>query len=190
MTAEEFAKASGKSVAEVEKEVQKTVDNSAESGIMKSGNKLTKLSDKGEVLNPMDSSVYKKMKQGLEKQGYSVISATKEDDIRYLKAFGAEAISDEIGILHLGEVPSASAFFEEIIHLKQIEKYGSLTESDFVERAAREIAANRMLLKNAKAYGFTNDDIVDITTNLKKWEDDFKKKAGVLYDESKISRGI
>lgn len=171
--------------------VKNNVANGNENGIIKSGDNVnTKLSERYEVLNPMDSNTYLKMKTALEKQGYTVISATSEDDINYLKLFGAEAISDEFGILHLGETPSASAFFEEVIHLTQMKKYGIPNSTDFVDRTAREVAANRMLLKNAKAYNFAEEDIAEIKSNLKKWEDDFIRKVGISYEESGIDRGI
>jgi SPP1 gp7 family putative phage head morphogenesis protein len=166
------------------------VDNTTKSDIMKIEGKHTKLSDNYEVLNPMNAETYLKMKQGVERQGYTVIAATTEDDINYLKAFGAEAISDEYGIMHMGDVPSASAFFEEVIHLTQMKKYGVPDSADFVERTAREIAANKMLLKNAKAYGFTAEDVKEIESNLAKWENDFERKVGVSYEKSEYDRGI
>ena len=135
----------------------------------------------------MDAERYERMKTAIEKQGYSVVSA-KGDDARFLLQFGAEAISDEVGIMHMSEIPSASAFFEEVIHLSQIKKYGPMNDTDFVERAAREVAANRKLLKNGKAYGFTEADFQEIETNLKYWEKDFEKRAGVSYDKSDIRR--
>lgn len=61
--------------------------------------------------------------------------------------------------------------------------------ADFIERDVREIAANRKLLKNVKAYGFTNEDYDDI----KKFdflENDFMRRVGVSYDESDIDRSI
>ena len=92
--------------------------------------------------------------------------------------------------MHLGDVPSASAFFEEIIHHTQMKKYGVLESTDFIERAAREVAANRMLLKNGTAYGFTEEDFNDIRENLKQWEQDFINRAGVEYENSKFRREI
>jgi hypothetical protein len=107
----------------------------------------------------------------------------------FLDFLGAEAISDEHGIMHRGTVPSASAFFEEIIHYQQIRVYGP-TGVDFVERAAREIAANRKLLKNGEYYGFTKEDFEEIRDNLKKWESDFINRVGVPYEESGIVRDV
>ena len=149
---------------------------------------LTKISPSGEVLNPMSKTRYNTMKKSVEAKGYSVISATTGDDFRYLQSIGAEAIADEHGIMHIGEIPSASGFFEEIIHLKQIERYGKMKNSDFVERAAREVAANRKLLANGEAYGFTDEDFAEIEANLQLWEEDFKKRTGMSFDESGIVR--
>lgn len=137
----------------------------------------------------MDENRYLKMKTELEKRGCPVVSA-KGDDERFLIAFNAEAITDENGIMHLGKVPSASAFFEETIHYAQIQKYGVMDAADFVERDAREIAANRKLLRNGKSYGFTKADFEDVKNNLVHWENDFKRRVGVSYDESDINREI
>ena len=81
-----------------------------ESGILK----LTKISDSGSVLDPMNRELYNRMKSNLERRGCSVIAALHgSDDERFLLMFGAEAIADENGIMHLGEVPSASAFLKK-----------------------------------------------------------------------------
>ena len=161
------------------------IAKSAESGIIKT----RKLNSNNQVSNPMDKNKYNIMKSRLEQHGCPVIAAHGDDE-RFLLAFGAEAISDEYGILHLGDAPSASAFFEEIIHHTQFKKYGTIKQDDYIERAAREIAANRKLLKHGKAYGFTSDDFSDIETNLNYWEQDFKRRVGASYDESDIKREI
>ena len=169
-------------------EKQKAVEKGDESGIMES-NTLTKLNPDHSVANPMDEQRYRAMKEKLESRGCSVIAAHGDDE-RFLIAFGAEAISDEYGIIHLGDVPSASAFFEEIIHYTQMKKYGPILQDDLTERAAREVAANRMLLKHAKAYGFTDEDYADIKHNLEIWEKDFEKRMGICYGESNLRREI
>ena len=58
----------------------------------------------------MDKNRYFRMKKRLIQNGCSVISA-KGDDEKFLLAFGAEAISDEQGIIHLGEIPERISFF-------------------------------------------------------------------------------
>ena len=58
----------------------------------------------------------------------------------------------------------------------------------FIERAAREIAANQKLLKHGKAYGFTENDFKEIRVNLAKWQKDFLERTGVTYEDSGIVR--
>lgn len=152
----------------------------------------TKLNANGAFTpNPMDPQRYNAMKNKLEKNGCPVIATLSDsDEERYLKWMNAEAMSDEYGIIHLGQIPSASAFFEEIIHFTQIKKYGVIKSDDLTERAAREVAANRKLLHHYKVYGLNNDDLKDIEYNLATWEKDFEKRVGMTYDEADIKREI
>lgn len=139
--------------------------------------------------SPMNETVYYKMKNGLEKNGINVIEA-RGDDLKFLNALGAEASYSNGYIMHIGKIPSASAMFEETIHAQQAKVYGELTSSNPIELYAREIAANRKLKRNYKAYGFTKDDFNEISANLALWEKRFKKEAGVEYDKSEYFREI
>lgn len=143
----------------------------------------------GQSTSPMNEAVYNKMKNGLEKNGVTVIEA-KGDDLKFLNALGAEASYSNGYIMHIGKIPSASAMFEETIHAQQAKVYGELTSSNPIELYAREIAANRKLKRNYKAYGFTKDDINEISANLALWEKRFKKETGVEYDKSEYFREI
>ena len=143
----------------------------------------------GQSTSPMNEAVYNKMKNGLEKNGVTVIEA-KGDDLKFLNALGAEASYSNGYIMHIGKIPSASAMFEETIHAQQAKVYGELTSSNPIELYAREIAANRKLKRNYKAYGFTKDDFNEISANLALWEKRFKKEAGVEYDKSEYFREI
>lgn len=130
----------------------------------------------------MDRGKYEKMRDNLRSQGVQVVAA-KNDDLRFLQFMGAEAMALGTNvILHQGDVPSASAFFEEIIHIHQNRTLGVVSENDYVERARREIEANRQLAKYADAYGFTQEDKVDINRNLLEWENDFERRAGHKYE--------
>lgn len=138
----------------------------------------------------MDEKLYRTMVAGLAANGVRVISA-KGDDLAYLQALGAEAsIAGTNTILHMGEIPSASALFEEIIHITQCRLYGELKSTDPKELYIREIMANRKLLRHRKEYRFTDDDTEDIKRNLATWEGKFKKLTGVDFDESGIDRKI
>ncbi len=161
------------------------VDNIAESGIIINTKVIGDT-----VLNPMNKERYIKMKDGLAKSGIKVIQA-KDDDLRYLQhGLNAEASYGHGYIMHIGEIPSASAMFEETIHSTQAKIYGEFKDDDIVELCAREIAANRKLLKHKKAYGFTPKDEEEISKNLSLWEKNFRKVVGISYDKSSIKREI
>lgn len=167
----------------------KTVDSTGKSNIINT-TKLANMKKRGELPPPMDEKLYRTMVAGLAANGVKVISA-KGDDLAYLKALGAEAsIAGTNTILHMGEIPSASALFEEIIHITQCRLYGELKSTDPKELYIREIMANRKLLRHRKEYRFTDDDTEDIQRNLATWEEKFKKLTGADFDESGIDRKI
>ena len=150
----------------------------------------TKISKYGKVVNPMDSKKYTRMKERLKNRGIIVVEAVG-DDFRYLRdGIKAEATYSHGYILHIGEVPSASAFFEEIIHSTQARKYGEMEEYNSIELSAREVAANRMLLKYGKSYGFDADDVADIKRNLAYWEERYRKETGYAYEAGIHNRQI
>ena len=140
--------------------------------------------------NPMDEDRYAKMKEGLKRNGITVMKAEGDDERYLVDALGAEASYGNGYIMHLGDVPSASAMFEEVIHSTQARLYGELDTSDPVELYAREVAANRKLLSHAKEYGFDDTDIEDVSRNLKVWESKFTERVGVSYDESDYKREV
>ena len=175
--------------ADYKKKYLKAVENSGKSSTINSKLTNRKIKDGTTVINPMDASKYQKLKANLEKQGVHVIQA-EGDDLKYLQAIGAEASYGNGYIMHIGEIPSASGMFEEMIHSTQAKKYGEFLDSDPVELYAREVAANRLLLKNGNAYGFDEIDFEDIERNLANWEEKFERLVGVSYDESEYSREI
>jgi len=142
------------------------------------------------ITNPMPLDKYKKMRLSLERLGVKVVAATSGDDLRHLLALGAEATYDQGYITHIGEVPSASSFYEEIIHWTQARKFGELLSNDIIELCAREIEANRKMQRFSKHYGFDHIDIKDINDNAARWERAFARKAGVEYDKSGYPKRI
>ena len=167
---------------DVEKLKNLNVENGGKRGIIQLRLK------NGEVTNPMPVDKYLKMKTNLEKIGVKVIQA-QGDDLKYLESLKAEATYGHGYILHVGKTPSPAAMFEEIIHSQQAKKYGEFLSSDLKELAAREIYANRKLLKYSKAYGLDESDIKDTETNLSKWEQLFKRATGGDYNETEYYRG-
>jgi len=126
----------------------------------------------------MDEKIFNKITKRLKKQGIEIIMDDEMD--RYLNARGAEAMTSNDGkyiYFKQGSTPTASAVFEELIHCTQIKKYGQLeqiTVNGNKEYLRREIAAQEKMLRNAKAYGFTKNDIADTQNNIKKYRKAWK----------------
>lgn len=144
----------------------------------------SKITDDGVVINPMATDEYNKIKAALAKQGVEVFAAAEGDDLRYMLRLGAEGTYSNNRITHIGNVPSRGTFLEEIIHMHQSKAYGELNSTDSVELYAREIEANRKLLRYNQAYKLDEYDILDIRKNLKIWEEKFENATGKTYDAS------
>lgn len=119
----------------------------------------------------MDGKIFEKIKYNLKKQGVEIIQDIEGD--AYLKAMGAEAMTLSDGsavIFQSDRVPSASAVYEEVIHVSQIRRDGPIIATDnkksVIEYLQREIDANEKLLKNQKAYKLTDLDIKSVEENL------------------------
>lgn len=150
----------------------------------------TKITQGGEVLNPMSEIEYNRIRKALEAHGIEVFAAFEGDDLRYMMFLGAEGTYSNGRITHVGKIPSRGTFFEEIIHMAQSRKYGELLSTDQLELCAREIEANRKLLKHKKAYRLDALDVADIERNLNDWEQRFMNITGVDYDESNYRKNV
>lgn len=150
----------------------------------------TKITENGEVQNPMPKEEYERIKTALNKREIEVIAAVAGDDLEYMMYLGAEGTYSNGRITHIGEIPSRGTFYEEIIHMHQSKIYGELSSSDPLELVAREVEANRKLLQFKKEYRFDKLDIADIERNLARWEQLFTDIVGVNYDESNYRKKI
>lgn len=164
------------------------VANTEKSGIIQKKAISRKVTERGDVVNPMNANEYRRMKGALRRQGVEVFPAIDGDDLRYMLAIGAEGTYSNGRITHIGSIPSRGTLFEEIIHLSQARELGELLSTDYVELYAREIEANRKLLKYVDEYRLDELDVQDITRNLADWESRFKNFVGASYDESNYRR--
>lgn len=147
----------------------------------------TRMSEQGEILNPMPKAEYDRIKNAMLRQEKTVraVLPTDNDDLYALmRYFGVEASYSDGCISHLGEVPSRGVLYEEIIHMAQARRYGELSLGDEVERCAREVEAARKLLKRKDAYRLDKHDVEALERNVSYWERRFKAEFGVGYDES------
>ena len=161
---------------------KKVLTNSGNSDKMsvKTGQKKPFTKIRVEDIPPMDEKRFTTMKKSLEKKGVAVIQDSDGD--AYLNAMGAEAITLSDGtavIFQSGRIPSASAMFEETIHVSQIKEKGIVksfgNSEGKIEYLSREIEANEKLLKYQKAYGLTEKDVESIQENLDGYYEEMKE---------------
>ena len=120
---------------------------------------------------PMDEKKFETIRRNLENMGVAVIQDADGD--AYLRAMNAEAMTLSDGsavIFQSSRIPSASAVFEEIIHVAQIQRSGMIesvnNDENTLEYLKREIEANEKLINYQKAYKLTPLDVKSIEENL------------------------
>lgn len=172
------------------RKAQKSVAKSENGGTINKKAIGKKISKRGEVVNPMSTEDYSRIRESLEVKGIYVVAATGGDDLAYLLKIGAEGTYSNGWLSHIGEIPSRGTLFEELIHMAQAKKYGELDSSDYVELFAREIEANRKLLRLKDAYKLDALDVADIERNLQSWENAFERRTGTSYDESNYRNNV
>jgi len=101
---------------------------------------------------PMDAKQFARIKIAFEKNG-GIIDSSPELD-RHLDSRGSEAaaFSEDTIIVKSGQIPSASAMFEELIHTTQY-KSGRATGSNWIQM---EIEAKEKLVRYQKQYKIPN----------------------------------
>ena len=156
---------------------KKSLTNDGKSDIM-SKKSYTKV--KVEDIPSMDEKTFSVIKKRFEKQGVAVIQDVDGDS--FLKSMNAEALTLSDGsaiIFQSGRTPSASAVFEESIHVAQIRRKGIIKSTGdtkgTVEYLTREIEANEKLLKHQKAYGLTQADVESVKENLNSYRKALKE---------------
>lgn len=167
-----YADGLGKSNAKVSGIREKYLQNSKNDD--KINLKKPYLKIKTEEISSMNRERFLKIKNNLQSRGISIIQ--DKDGDAFLTAMNAEAMTLSDGsaiIFKSGTIPSASAMFEEIIHVTQIKNNGALitygTEDATKEYLRREIEANEKVLRYAKAYGLTDKDIESTSRNLENY---------------------
>ncbi len=137
----------------------KNIDNSSKSGIIKT--ELSRDTSNLSTVTPMPENQFKKIQKSFEKNG-GYFRADKESN-DYVVARGKEAITFNADTVLVRYNPSRAAVFEELIHTHQY-KTGKFDGSD-LSRCLCEIEAKEKLLKYARAYELTDEEI-EITKRL------------------------
>jgi hypothetical protein len=155
----------------------KTVENSAESGIIQvRGGEMYRKSSKDKI-EPMPKKQFHRIEKSFKKQG-GIFQYDEATDT-YLKSKNAEAITYNAKTVLLKKNPSRASVFEELIHTQQY-KSGK-NDGSYLSRLNCEIEAQKKLLKHSKAYKLTEPEFYQTQKALKAYEEElatYIKKGG------------
>ena len=121
----------------------------------------------------MDEQRFLRMKAGLERNGVTVwTNDASQEDLDELGAYASTSPDGRNINLGTRMPPSASAFFEEIIHVTQIKNLPEeLRTLSYLAShlTAFEIKAKEKVLRNSKAYGLTDSEIEELKESLRRY---------------------
>ncbi len=173
-TKDEYGKFNGSTSggsAKQENDSEKALDKSEENGIMIIGseqymNALTRKEKSDTYLEPMPKKQLQRIVKAFKSKGGTI----QMDDItdEYLKSKHAEAITYDSKTILLKNNPSRASVFEELIHSAQYRK--GENDGSYKSRLICEIAAQKKLLKNSKAYKLTKAEIEQTQSALLVYE--------------------
>ena len=153
------------------KQHNKYVDNSGKSGIIEvgSGDMYRKTKDK--QVEPMPKKQLHKIEKSFKRQGRTIQRSDEID--KYLESKNAEAITYNQSIILLKKNPGRASVFEELIHATQY-KNGE-NDGSYESRLKCEIAAQKKLIRNRKAYKLTQNEVKQTEQALIAYEDELNK---------------
>lgn len=131
---------------------------------------------------PIDDYTFKHIKKQMKAIKVKIIQEKEMD--WYLDKIGAEAAVGSDGrsiVVRTGRNPSASAIYEEIIHINQIRHKGKIMGYDpknLLEIYLREIKAKEHLLAHAKEYKLAELDIKQTKEALEYYRKKVKEHEG------------
>ena len=131
---------------------------------------------------PMDPQVIARVRANLEKKGIYIVQ--DEDGDAYVISQGSEAVvmyeggSETTIVMHTNI--SASGFFEELIHIGQLQS-GRAIIYDKENEIEMEIEAKERLIKNQCAYEITDFEVAELTKSLNSYR--------IRLDEMRRVRG-
>ena len=163
-----------KSVSDYHKFKEKywgTVDKSGGSGIIKMGKKEMYRKHYIGKIDSMPKKQFRKIKKSFELKG-GVIQCDAATD-QYLESKNAEAITYNETTILLKQNPGRASVFEELIHTAQYRN--GENDGSYISRLKCEISAQKKLIKNAKAYKLTRNEILQTRSALQAYENELNE---------------
>ena len=115
---------------------------------------------------PIDETIFNRAKTAFELNGGKMDSSPELDEYLNFKGSGAATLNEKLIIFRHGSPPTASEFYEELIHTAQF-KQGKISTGMNIQL---EIEAKEKLVKYQKQYGIPdseNEDTIKQINNLK-----------------------
>ncbi len=153
---------------------QKTLDKSTGSGIIEVGNERDSFMYRKKDLSkiePMPKKQFHKIKKAFQKNGGVVL--TGDDIDAFLEKQHCEAVTFDAKTIAFRNNPGRAAVFEELIHTAQYRD--GKNDCTYLSRILNEIEAQKMLIKNAKAYKLTEQEIFQTKKALVAYENELKE---------------
>jgi hypothetical protein len=112
----------------------------------------------------MDEAKFNKSKAAFERSGGEMASSAELDEYLNMRGAGAITLNEDLIIFKHGSPPTASEFFEELIHTAQFKQGRVSTEMT----TKLEIEAKEKLIKYQKQYGIPDHENEQTKNQLEK----------------------
>ena len=129
-------------------------------------NALTRKAKPDGYTEPMPKKQFQRISKAFKAHGGVMQTSDATDE--YLKSKNAEAITYDSKTILLKQNPSRASVFEELIHTHQYES--GENDGTYESRLKCEIAAQKKLIKHAKAYKLTDSEIKQTQKALEAYE--------------------
>ena len=149
-----------------QKNLQITLTDLEKGGIIKAGSDGMELKKDNTKIEPMPKKQFRKIERAFKQQGGIIIC--NEEAERFLEAQNSEGSTLDAKTIILRRNPGRAAVYEEMIHAAQYRR--GENDGSHLSRVLNEIAAQKILLKNARAYGLTKNEIEQTRRALASYE--------------------
>lgn len=165
VTEEEYMQLTGKSFE------GKMFTNTDDGDIIKSGGaEMLRVKKASDYIEAMPKKQLRRIEKTFKKNGGIILRGNDVD--KYLKQRQAEAITLNANTIILRQNPGRASVFEELIHTAQF-KNGK-NDGSYLSRLNCEIEAQEKLLRYAKAYNLTKNEIKQTRIALKNYKKELR----------------
>ncbi len=149
-----------------QKNLQITLTDLEKNAIIEAGSDGMERKKDNTKIEPMPKKQFRRIERAFKRQGGIIIC--NEEAERFLEIQNSEGSTLDAKTIILSRNPGRAAVYEEMIHAAQYRR--GENDGSHLSRVLNEIAAQKILLKNAKAYGLTKNEIEQTRRALASYE--------------------